>query len=133
MAVGESVSNVDLWDTGQPPKGHIALPSMGALLGGHYSTPLTRGTKMRITETAPKFKESSTLGDSNKGFSSEAPQIGAAGRSPVGSGCGERSALGDSEKGICQRLRKRGQLREALLSRRAPYEGFQQELYGGLR
>ena len=34
MAVGESVSNGTLWDTRQPPTGNVALPSMGALLGG---------------------------------------------------------------------------------------------------
>jgi len=44
MAVGESVSNGTLWDTRRPPKGNLALPSMGTVLGGPYNTPSIRGT-----------------------------------------------------------------------------------------
>jgi hypothetical protein len=36
MAVGESVVNGALWDTRQPPSCIVALPSMGALLGGLF-------------------------------------------------------------------------------------------------
>ena len=84
--MGESVSNGTLWDTRRPPRGKIALPSMGVLLGGPYSTLHTRGTKMGNTETTLEFKESSAFGDSDKGFRSEAPQTGAPWPSPAGLG-----------------------------------------------
>jgi hypothetical protein len=67
MAVGESVSNSTLWDTRRPPRGNIALPSMGALLGGPYDTPTTCGTKMESMNKEFEVKESSTPGDSGKG------------------------------------------------------------------
>ena len=105
MAVGESVSNGVLWDTRRPRKGNIALPSIGALFGGTYSTILTRGTKIRNTETNRNFKESSALRESNKGFKSEGPQIGAAGRSPVCSGLGRAPHLGIPTNGVSQGLR----------------------------
>ena len=96
MVVDESVSSGTPWDTRRPPRGKIVLPSMGALLGGPYSTLHTHGTKMRNTETTLEFKESSAFGDSNKGFRSEALQIGVTGRGPAGSGRGEGPVLGDS-------------------------------------
>jgi len=96
---------------------------MGALLGGPYSTLLTFGTKMGNTETTPKFKESSAFGDSNKGFSSEAPQIGAAGQSTVGSGCGDSSALGDSDKGYLSEALQMGAAERGPVERESPVRG----------
>ena len=78
---------------------------------------------MGNTETTPKFKESSILGDSNKGFSSEAPQIGAAGRSPFGSGCGESSALRDSDKGYLSEAPQMGAVERSPVERQSPVRG----------
>jgi hypothetical protein len=77
MAVGESVSNGTLWETGRPPRGKVALPSKGVLLGGPYNTLLTRGTTMEHVCKNLEHKESSAFGDSDKGSGAEAPQIGA--------------------------------------------------------
>ena len=96
---------------------------MGALLVGTYNTPLTCGTKMGNMEMTPKFKESSTLGESNKGFSSEVSQIGAAGRSPVGSGCGESSALGDSDKGYLSEAPQMGAAERGPVEQKSPVRG----------
>jgi hypothetical protein len=79
--VGESVSNGTLWDTRQPPKGNLALPSMGALFGGFYNTPPIRGTSMDNTVSNLEQKESSAVWDSEKGSCSE-PLGGAAGQNP---------------------------------------------------
>jgi hypothetical protein len=43
-----------------------------------------------------KHKESSTPGDSTKGLSSEAPQIGATERNPLGLKCRQRAETGGS-------------------------------------
>ena len=94
--MGVSVSNGTLWDTRRPARGKIALPSMGALLGGPYSTVHIRGTKMGSTETTSEFKESSALGDSEEGFRSEASHNGAGRRSPACSGRGVGPVLRDS-------------------------------------
>ena len=52
MAVGKSVSNGALWDIRRPPRGNLALPGMGALLGGLYNSPLLVGpvwsTRLKI-------------------------------------------------------------------------------------
>jgi len=61
-------------------------------------TLLTRGIKMERTDLTLKYKENSTTGDSTKGLSSEAPQIGAAERNPVGLECRVSSETGDSVK-----------------------------------
>jgi hypothetical protein len=97
--VGESVSIGNLWDTRRTPRGNVALPRKGALLGGPYMTLLTRGTKMERMDLTSKYKESSTPGDSTKGLNSEGPQIGAAERNPVGLECRGSSKTGDSVKG----------------------------------
>jgi len=65
--VGESVKNSALWDTRRPPRGNSALPSMGALLGGPYITPSTRGIRINTAEEKLKHKESSFIGDSSNG------------------------------------------------------------------
>ena len=78
---------------------------------------------MGNTETTPKFKESSALGDSNKGFSSEAPQIGTAGQGPVGSGCGESSALGDSDKGYLSEAPQMEAAERGPVERESPIPG----------
>ena len=75
--MGESVSNGTLWDTRRPPRGKVALLSKGALLGGPHMTLHTHGIKMERMDLTLKHKESSTPGDTTKGLSSEAPQIGA--------------------------------------------------------
>jgi hypothetical protein len=94
----------------------IALPSMGALLGGPYSTLLTCGTEVENMDTHLEHKETSTPGDLIKGFSSEASQIGAAGQNPFHIEHKESSALGDSDKVPAQRLHRWGRLKGALLS-----------------
>jgi hypothetical protein len=93
MPVGESVSNGTLWDTSQAPRGNIALPSIGALLGG---PPLLVGPKMENMDINLEHKESSAVGDSDKGFCSEAPQIGAAGQNPVEQGAGVTPLIGNT-------------------------------------
>jgi hypothetical protein len=67
MAVGESVSNGALWDTRRPPTCIIALPGMGALFGGPFNFPSTRGTSMDSEFVKLQVTESSTPGDSCKG------------------------------------------------------------------
>ena len=65
--MGESVSNGTLWDTRQPPRCNIALPSMGALLGD-LIYPLIRGIKIVNITKKSEPKESSVVGDSSKDF-----------------------------------------------------------------
>jgi len=59
MAVGQSVSNGTLWDTRWPPRGNLALPSMEALLGGPYNSPLLGGPYMENMAMNLEQKESS--------------------------------------------------------------------------
>jgi hypothetical protein len=93
MAVGESVSNGTLWDTWRPPRGNIALPSKGALLGGPYIPPYSwdqngeHGFNFRA-------KESSAFWASDKGFCSES-LYGAAGQNPVEQRGGESPLNGE--------------------------------------
>ena len=88
---------------------------------------------MGNAETTPKFKESSALGDSNKGFISEAPQIGAAGRSQFGPGCGESSALADSNKLYLSEVPQMEAAERGPVEWESLVRGNQQELLGGLR
>jgi len=67
MAVGESVSNGTLWDTRRTPSGNSALPSMKALLGGPYNTPLIRGTLVDTMVSKLEQRRLSSLG-LRKGF-----------------------------------------------------------------
>jgi hypothetical protein len=67
MAMGESVSNGALWDSRRPPSCIIALPGMGALSGGPFNSPSTRGTFMDSTFETFHVTEGSTPGDSSKG------------------------------------------------------------------
>jgi len=64
--VGESVSNGTLWDTRRPPRGYLALPSMWALLGGPYNTPI-RGTLVDTMVSNLEQRRLSSLG-LRKGF-----------------------------------------------------------------
>jgi hypothetical protein len=98
MAAGDSVSNGTLWDTRRPPRGNVALPSMGALLGGPYNTLLTHGTTMEHVCKNLEHKESSSFADSNKGSGTEAPQIGAAEQEQVNLEGREGSVLGTSDR-----------------------------------
>jgi len=50
---------------------------------------------MERTKVNLKDKESSASGDSDKGFCTEAPQIGAAGQDPVEQGAGETPLIGE--------------------------------------
>jgi hypothetical protein len=65
--VGESVSIGALWDVRQPPSCVIALPGVGALLDGLFTSPSTCGTTMESTFEKLQVRESSTPGDSSKG------------------------------------------------------------------
>jgi hypothetical protein len=77
------VSYVTLWDTRRPPRGNIALPSMGAILGGPYNSPLLMEPKLENMYINLEHKEASIPRDSDKGSCSEAP-YGAGGQNPVG-------------------------------------------------
>jgi hypothetical protein len=68
MAMGETVSNSALWDTRRLARGNTALPSMEALLGGLHNAPLLVGTKLESTYEKSEVKESSSVGNSSKGF-----------------------------------------------------------------
>ena len=46
-------------------------------------------------------KESSTVGDSEKGFRSGAPQTGAAGQNPVEQGAGDIPLIGEEHSSLC--------------------------------
>jgi hypothetical protein len=88
---GESFSNGALWDTRRPPSCIIALPGMGALLGGPFNSPSTHWTSIDSAFVKFQVMESSTPGDSSKGskegsdtgelLCSEAPH-GATGQNP---------------------------------------------------
>jgi len=56
---------------------------------------------MENTDINLEHKESSAVGDSIKGFCSEAPQIGAAGQNPVKQGAGETPLIGEEHSSTC--------------------------------
>jgi len=62
MAVGESVKKGTLWDTRRPPRGNLALPSKGALLGGPYNSPVLVGPYMENTDINLERKRAQQLG-----------------------------------------------------------------------
>jgi len=56
---------------------------------------------MENTDINLEHKESSAVGDSEKGFCSEAPQIGAAGQIPVEQGEGGIPLIGEEHLSPC--------------------------------
>jgi len=56
---------------------------------------------MENTDINLEHKESSAVRDSEKGFRSEAPQIGAAGQIPVEQGAGETPPIGEEHLSPC--------------------------------
>jgi len=62
MAVGESVSNSTLWDIRRPPRGNLAVPSMGAVLGGPYNTPPICGSLVDTMVSNLEQRRLSSLG-----------------------------------------------------------------------
>jgi len=89
MAVGESVFNGTLLDTGRPLRGNLSLTKYGVSTWWTTYFPITRGTEMGRTNVNLKEMESSASGDSDKGSCTGAPQIGATGRDPDEQGEGD--------------------------------------------
>jgi hypothetical protein len=63
--VGYTFVNGAFRDTGRSPSCSVALPTMGAVLGGLYLSPSTRGTKIDTFRLCQKPKERSLTEDSN--------------------------------------------------------------------
>jgi len=97
---------------------------MATLLGGPYSTLLTRGTKMGNTEMTPSIRRAPHLGTPIRVSAQRHCKEGQLSKTRLAqSVVGGALHLGTPARVLSQMLCKWGQLREALLSRRAPSAG----------